>query len=960
MTDNIYTIPPGISFVDSLAAGLLEQVSGDIFQLASYSIYMPTRRSCLHLRDAFLRHIKDQAAILPRIQPLGDIDDDALYFETSSLAFDLPIGLSPLRRRLLLTKLVSQRDTTLSVDQAAQLAEALGRFLDETQIMKCDLRKLDQLVTQGNLPQHWEETLLFLNIITQNWPSILKDEDAIDPVDRRNRLMEAQAHLWRQTPPPFPVIAAGSTGSLPTTASFLGTIASLPKGVVILPGVDLSLNEEAWQAITDSHPQASLKHLLETLNVSRNQVRLWRESSCNPAREKLLRETMQPAEVTDCWRRLSSQDIPVKALQGLTRCEFEHPQEEALAIALMMRETLETPGQTAALVTPDRHLAERVSALMSRWQINVNDSGGTSLLKTPVGTYLLGLLEAAAPTATSVDLLSFLKHPLSAFGLDPATCRSQTRRAEMNALRSLQPQTDLWFHDVRQSLLDLTSTWHTPLSLQERISLHIRVAETCAETLNEKGAQRLWRREDGETAAQWLDEWRSVSYDFALIRGDDYFALFFEMIRSVIVRARQNLHPRLHILGPLEARLLQTDHVIIGSLNEGIWPPEPPLDPWMSRPMRKEFGLQSPEHRIGLSAHDFVQLAAAPKVTLTRSRRANGSPTIPSRFLLQLETILKLLGYSDSRKDALASSYPWQDWIHKLDQPPHVPSPRSRPAPIPPLSARPRQLSVTEITTWLRNPYAIYAKHILRLRKLEDLDAPVDAADKGIIIHSILEIFIKTYPQQLPSNALDELLTIGRRVFDEYKQYPQVNAFWWPRFKMVAAWYVENEKQRRLQGIAPVATEAKGKIELPELSFCLRGIADRIDRQSDGRLHIIDYKTGHVPKKEEIRLGLEPQLALLALIAKEGGFENIPSATTAALAYWKLHGSRTGADEEDLKFPIEELVEEARTGLIELIKTFQDPTKAYDPIPRSRFRPRYDDYAQLARVAEWGKAGGDE
>lgn len=949
---NIFTIPPDVAFVDALAQELWKSAAGDSAKLADSLILLPTRRSCRALREAFLRIIDRSATLLPRMQPLGDIDEEELYFAVDP-AFDLtlPPAITPLRRQLLLTQLVQQKDKNLHVDQAAQLAVALAQFLDQVQIEDCDLSKLKNLVSDKELAEHWQQTVAFLDILTEAWPKMLAEEGCIDPADRRNRILRAQADAWRNKAPAFPVIAAGSTGTVPATADLLDVIASLPSGALVLPGLDQQLNEEAWQKIEPSHPQYGLKKLLEKCGVRRGDVKIWGHAqSSSTDRVRLLQTSMLPAEATDQWRDLTPQVMAADAFKDLARIEANHPQEEAQVIALIMRRALDTPGKTTALVTPDRALAERVCSMLARWGIAANDSAGSSLATQPIGAFLYDLLMASRPQATSVDCLSLLKHPFAAFGLSPAECRARAREIEIKVWRSGKPEKLDWLLQFKQRLQPLASHWHDTKPLGIWIDTHRKLAETSATSDQESGSSRLWQSEAGEVAAEWLDDLRKAAHNFPPITGDDYVGLFTALLRTVTVRPSYGQHPRLSILGALEARLIQADLVLLGGMNEGVWPPEAQVDPWMSRPMKEAFGLPLPERLIGLSAHDFVQLACSPEVILTRSKRAGTAPTVPSRFLLQLETVLKAAGH---KADALTPSEPWLVWARMLDEAVN-PKPCAAPEPKPPLKTRPAQLSVTEIGTWRRNPYAIYAKHILKLKKLDPLEAEIDAADRGSMIHEALDIFVKKYPETLPANALPELLDIGRSVFAGLDQHPEVQAFWWPRFERIAHWFVEHEEELRANGTKLLQAEAVGAVTF-ENGFTLKGRADRIDQLPDGGLSITDYKTGGVPAQKEIQAGYEPQLPLLALIAEQGGFKNVLPQTATGLSYWKLSGGRTVAEEKPVSGDITVLMRNAAEGLQALITTFSKATTPYQAVPKPQYQPRYDDYAHLARLSEWGR-----
>lgn len=957
----VFTIPPGYPFLDRLAAGISAQAKNG--NLADMLVLLPTRRAILHLREAFLRQSGAQGTLLPRMQPVGGIDEDGLFFaEERNLEFEIPPAIPPLRRQLLLTRLISAKDKNILPDQAAQLAAALAHFLDQTQANRRDFRDLAQL-TPANLAGHWQQTLEFLRIVTEEWPKLLAAEGCVDPATRLNLLIEAQAEAWRQKPPAHPVIAAGLTGTIPATAELLDVIATLPQGAVVLPGLDCGLDEEAWQEVDESHPQNGMKEILKKFGLRRDEVKLWPSCAEKPSpRVRLLNEAMRPPKTTGEWRNLKQTDIPRAALEGIARLELDNAQEEAQAVALVMRAALEEQSKTAMLVTPSRDLAERVAAALARWGVEVNDSAGLPLRTQPVGGLLLDVLAAARKGAGPVEYLSLLKHPIAACGLDPAECRKKARDMEVLAWRAPggedgKKSKDIrrWFAGFKKSLAPLAQGWRKKKPLAEWLAAHIAVAEQTAASADEKGPERLWRGAAGEAAAGWLAALREAAYDFPPLNGESYAGLFAEFLRSEKVRPSFGLHPRLSILGVIEARLIHADLVILGGLNEDSWPPETGVDPWMSRPMKKTFGLPAPEERVGGAAHDFVQLASAPEVVLTRARRAGSAPAVPSRFLLQLETVLQALGYHGKDNDALAPAQPWAAWARMLDEPATI-KPCEKPLPCPPVKARPDSLRVTEIGTWQRNPYAIYARRILNLEKLEPLEVEAGASERGIIIHEALEKFLTEFSAKLPPDALEELLRAGRESFAVYEDFPQVAAFWWPRFERAAAWFIEQESARRANGIKLVKAEAAGTLALGH--FTLRGRADRIDKLPDGTLAIIDYKTGAVPSGKSIRKGLEPQLPLLALIAEAGGFKDIAKAKVAQLAYWKLGGEKNGA--QPVKEDLGELVPAAREGLLALIARYADPKMPYRAMPRPAFMPRFDDYAHLARVAEWSAGENDE
>jgi ATP-dependent helicase/nuclease subunit B len=953
---NVFTIAPDAPFLDTLAREIWHRAGGDSLALSRYLILLPTRRSTFHLGAAFARIAGSKPTLLPRMRPLGDIDEEEIILSDSGIATDLPPAIAPMKRLMLLTQQVMRRDPSLSWEQAALAADALARFLDQAQIEQCDMSLLPRLVQGRELAEHWQQTVEFLDIVTHHWPAILEAEGSMDPAARRNALLKAQADLWQRQQPDYPVIAAGSTGSIKATADLLDTIAALPQSAVILPGLDTVMDNHSWDAVDDTHPQHSMKRLLEKMGIPREGVHEWGEPHSATPRVRLISEAMRPAAVTEGWHELRGK-LDLAATTGLSRVVCDHPQEEAQVIALRLRALLEEKDKSAALVTADRKLAQRVVSLLRRWAVDVDDSGGAPLALLPVGAYLNLVLAAASPQAGAVDLLALLKHPFAACGMEPAACREKARAAEI-ALRRLEDENMNW---ARQCIGPLTQNWRRALPLSDHVDAHVAAAEAAARTPHESGQARLWRGDVGDAVTEWFDEWRDGAVGFPPLTGRDYAALFATLSESKTMRCARATHPRLSILGPLEARLISADLVIMGGMNEGSWPPDPGFDPWMSRPMRHDFKLPLPEFRIGLSAHDFATIACAPEVMLTRAARSGGTPSMPSRFLLQLDAVLRATGLSGNDGDALKPAEPWRVWAQALDTPEEI-EPCGAPQPRPPLDLRPNRLSVTDIGTWRRNPYAIYAKYVLGLRKLDELDAPLDASDKGNVIHAALEAFVRDWPTALPADAEYKLLDIGRALFTRdanMKQDgdPRVQAFWWASFVGIARWFVAHERKRRATGIMPIQPEVRGTIRIDGLT--LRGRADRIDRQADGGLVIVDYKTGSVPKTKEVEKGIEPQLALLALIATRGGFADIPAADSATLEYWALKGGRGGCKIEPYADGIAAMIKQAEQGLKNLIAAYADPTTPYLAVPKPRLAPRYDDYAHLARLTEWGRVAED-
>jgi len=973
---NVFTILPGKAFVDALAVGLLDEVGDEPFVLSDTRILLPTRRAVRSLREAFLRLNGGKPALLPVMTPIGDVDEEELLFHEGVFPeseIKLPPAIPELRRRLLLSELILHKGLSQrpgagapNPDQAAYLAAELARFLDRVETERLSFEGLASLVPE-DYAAHWQETLAFLKILTEHWPAILAEEGCIDPATRRNRLLEAQATAWKRVPPETPILAAGSTGSIPATTDLLKVIANLPHGRLILPGLDRHMDTESWETMDITHPQFGLKQLIDELGIAREDVRDWpgHGSHANAqARTQLVSELMRSAETTHHWHR-SKSDFTA-ALEDVLRIECQDPTEEAGVIALLLRRALEETNTRAALVTPDRKLARRVAAELRRWEIEVDDSGGTPLSTTPTGTFLRLTVRLMLENMAPVALLACFKHPFAAGGLNSARFRKLTRQLEQTILRGPRPAPG--FNGLKRALkgakqkeTKVLEAWLLEIEavakifedamaqrsarLTDLLDLHITFSEALAATPEDPSGRRLWAGEIGEALADFIADLRQAARGFPPISPASYGALFESLLSGPVVRPHLGQHPRISILGPLEARLQHADLMILGGLNEGTWPPETQPDPWLSRPMRAAFGLPLPERRIGLSAHDFAQSLAAPRVVLTRASRVDGTPTVPSRWLLRLESIAGT-GETIEAKDLLR----WREFLHQ----PSTIRPISPPEPRPPLVARPRQLSVTAIETWMRDPYAIYARHILKLKPLDPIDADPSAVDRGRFIHAALDNFLRIHPGELPADALDQLLDIGQKAFGYALSYPGVIAFWWPRFERIADWFIDMEQSRR-KHILGSATEANGMLTLkvPGGDFSLSATADRIDRLKQGGLSIIDYKTSTLPALWEMDAGLSSQLALEAVIAEAGGFEGVPAGSVLELLHLQLIGGAPAGRTRPWHGDPQVFLAEAKQGLERLITAFDDQKTPYRSEPRPEALPLYSVYAHLARVQEW-------
>jgi ATP-dependent helicase/nuclease subunit B len=965
---NLYSIAPGASFLDRLAQGLVARFGAQ--SLAGIDIALPNRRAVRGLIDAFLRQGGGQVMLLPNIRAIGDVDEDDLILDPAPGLDDLdvPPAIAPLERQMILARLILAAQADIAdIATAAQLAQALGHLIDEVTIQKLSFADIAKLVPE-RFADHWQKVLDFLKIVTAAWPAILADRGVIDAADRRGRLIEALTARIIAKPPVRPFIIAGSTGSIPASAALMAAVARLEKGMVILPGLDFHLDAATFDALDPGHPQWGMSQTLSRMGASRADVRPFDpdHDSGPSARAILLSEALRPADTTDQWQTASARlsDVIPDALSGLTLIEAASEVDEAAAIALALRHALEIPDRTAALVTPDRNLARRVTAELARWRLVVDDSAGRPLSKTDLGIYL-GLILDAADEGRPAEILALLKHPFCQLGLDDETFLAGRQVLELKVLRGLAPPPGIErliaiapegpARIVVQALADALSPLAQP---KARLPDWIDALALSADyvSTNPKQPADLWQGDAGDGAVSLLSSARQ-SDDLPDMGLADFSALILQLMDQTPIRPRFGTHPRLSILGPIEARLQRADLMILAGLNEETWPQAGAIDPWFSRPMRSDFGLDPPERRLGQSAHDFVMAASAPLVILTRSVKVGTSPTVPSRWLLRLQTLVEGLGH---RIPIPGPDHDYVRFAGHLDRPELI-RPIGPPNPRPAVAARPRQLSVTQVETLIRDPYAIYARHILRLRKLEPIDQPIDAAIRGTLVHALVEDFARREADH-EGASFDKRAPLVRAIAVKHLtrilHHPAAAGLWLPRVIRMADWLAENWTQIKAGGRI-IGIEVKGRVTFtaPGGEFTLTAKADRIDQKPDG-LVIVDYKTGTPPKKPEIEAGFAAQFPLEGAIAQAGGFDDIPANAIAGFLAIKLSGGTPAGHVET--YPAVNAQEVSISHFAEfkkLIAQYDHPDVPYLSRPRVKFLKRYNDYDHLARVGEWSAQG---
>ncbi|MGE4372561.1 MAG: double-strand break repair protein AddB [Xanthobacter sp.] len=1015
----VLTIPPSASFLPVLARALLDgtlvpgfRPDGDPMALAGVTIFVSTRRAGRMLADTLLEVTGKPALLLPHIVPLGDVDEDALAFSEDAPVLAAPHAISPVHRRVVLARLVTAwRDAlregegraAVAAGPAATLALAdeLSHLFDDLTTAGVPVSRLESLVPQ-DLDPYFQISLEFLRIARAAFSAFLDEQGLVEPAVRRDALMDAEgqrlAGLGRSLGAGMgPVIAAGSTGSMPATARLLRIISRLPNGAVVLPGLDMEMEDDAFALITDpatrapDHPQYGMARLLQTLEVTRADVSVLSTPSVH-GREQLLSEVMRPAETSDLWatlpERLPAEDV-AEAMARVSVVAADDPRQEALAIALLLRETLERPGEMVALVTPDRDLARRVAAEMARFGVKVDDSSGTPLAETEAGRLARLITQVAAERCAPVPLFALLSMPRATLGLEPHAKADALAALELVALRGPRPRSGMGglkaaldgFHpdkirsnDPRRRLdepalaaaRDLVARLegalspllalgerHEPVPLPELVAAHKAALEAICGLLdlNDEDAAAA-------TLARVFEAVEKAAMDGPAFSLTDYADVAGLLIADAMVRPETSPGvSRVRLLGPLEARMVHLDRIVMGGLVEGIWPQQGESDPWLSRPMRAELGLALPERRTGLSAHDFVQGFGSKEVVLTYAAKVGGAQSVPSRFLKRLETVAGPERWTEAR----GRGERWKVAAHALDTAEPVPRVQ-RPAPTPPLTLRPRRLTVTEIETFLRDPYSIFARHVLRLQPLEPLDAAPGGAERGTALHEAVGNFARDFPKDLPPDAYEQLIAHGRKAFAPLTIFPAEHALWWARFERVAAFLVEFERVRR-ERLDAVVAETPGQIDLQvgTQGFRLAGRADRIEIRRDGTLAILDFKTGTAPSRSQVA-SLSPQLVLEAAMAVRGGFKDVPALEVSELAYVELKGGAQGGEEKPIfwkdRTPME-VAEAALSGLMGLLQAFEDERQGYRALAAPQWKGRFGDYDHLARVREWA-LGGDE
>ncbi|MET0183004.1 MAG: double-strand break repair protein AddB [Caulobacterales bacterium] len=974
----VRAIPASAPFLETFVKALTSALKreNDPFALSDALILLPNRRASNGLIDAFAKELGG-AALLPAIRPLGDLDEDVDVWGADPIALDIAPAISPTQRRLELARLVRARFTAEGIEddpaRALAMADELCRLLDSAAaVERVAWEALPTLVENADLAAHWKISAEFLEIVTTYWPQRLTGEGLADPAARRSAVLEALAQQWEGARPERPIIIAGSTGSLASTRRLMDVVRGLPKGLVVLPGLDSDLDEAAWAKIDAQHPQAALRDTLRALKLDRRDVTvLGGESAHGHARRILVREALAPADATADWlARLDAAGgaaLARAAIEDLRLIEAANAEEEAMTIALIMRRELDDPQQTVALVTADPALSRRVVEKLARWNIAPNISHGRPLRETSPGALLALLCDLVRDPGAPIALAGLLKHPLAGFGLSESAlanarialehlalrgprrygdldelthwCEAEATKAEEKRARpDLRAACDL-ARRVRACLAPILAA-HEEIPFPDFVEALSEAAENVAASDTQSG-ERIWAGNSGDRAAKLIHEIADAGDALGAMIMTAAPRAFLKMMDGVEAAPEPGGDPRCAIWGPLEARLQRRDLLILGGLNEGVWPAPPHEDPFLSRAMRDKLGLQPTDARIGLAAHDFAQLASSPRVVLTRALKSGGAPSVASRWIWRLETLLRGAG-ADLKQDSDELQ------IARAIDAADVVAPAKPPAPLPPVEKRVKRLSVTQVETLIRDPYAIYARKILELDVLKSVGYQPGAAERGSAIHAAVE---KTHLHDTIESLIvlidKELAAQGfghaRRASERARLVTSARAFLDWASKRSGVFFLEK----------------KGVLALDN-GRELSGVADRIEIDSAGAAVIVDFKTGKPPSDNEVKSGLAPQLPLEAAMLARGVFDGVAAAKTKDLIYFRLGGSKPEIRCVKLDKPIAEGAEDALRSLEKLLSEYDHETQPYLSKPRVQFIKPYADYDQLARRKEWADSEGEE
>lgn len=993
----LYSIAPHARFLATLAERVLDGTllkdwdRSAPFWLSDITIVVPTQRAKQVLAAEFAQR---GTGLLPDIRSFGGPAADEEPFLPP---FDLPVlpgAVSPLERRLVLSWLIAAwahsakgQYAFANPPNAAEIlgmAESLGKLVDDLTIQEVGLHQLSAIVPD-DLAENWQQTLEFLKIVLTYWPERLRANARADSARLRNLRLDRQADATAWIYGDRPVIAAGSTGSIPATARLLAAIGRLARGAIVLPGFDTAMTPQGHADLLNmannphGHPQYGMARLLRLLGAGTGDVVELAEGE-NP-RTTLVRRALALTDDTAHWVDQALAD-PLGAVKGLSLIGARSEDEQARAVALAAQNGLAEGRKSVGIVTPDRNLARRIAAELGRFGISVDDAAGMPLFQSAAGRLARQVLALAVNHYDGVDLMALLRNRAATFGLARANISILADQIELGLLRGQRanrglaglralldanisgetkfPAKRLHQADCGQ-IEDLFSRLEAALAPLEKL---LALPQTSAGKFGAglmaaingvtDGAIMPGGRELSDWAGE-LERQRGEGLKFPP-RGLD--GVLGALMLGYQVRSPDRGRQDIFIWGQLEARLQNPDLLILAALNEDKWPEPADPGPWLSRNMLLAAGLQPPERQAGLAAHDFAQALGNGQLVMAYSERIGTSPAIASRLVQRLEAFAGKQASTAMR----ARGQVWLDAARQLDGVETV-KPAQRPMPNPPAALRPKQLSVTEIETLMRSPYDIYAKHVLRLRPLDSLGDNPDARERGNIIHAIFARFVNDGCDVMAPDALATLTTMAQAGFSGLDAIGERRNIWLRRFAHAAQLFLAFERERN-DRVRHRHAEIDGVWTLPS-GFTLTGRADRVDEMVGGGLEIIDFKTGSPPTPAAMKAFEVPQLLLEAAMGKAGAMAGIAPAPAKALTYVKIGWGPEAFVPHSFKLAREFTLMEAAEEAAKRMQRHVDVFLFHDVAMAARILPKQGQrfvgsYEHLARSAEWTAIDGED
>lgn len=988
----IFTISPAAPFLEVLAQNILDGFPLDgtatATRFTDWTVLLPTRRAAREFTEIFIHFAGRKTILLPRVKAIGDLDEELEFDGTDSAGVLQPI--SPNGLLFLLQVLISEwakqnpglalaQSIDVSASQRLGLARSLVALLHQLDTQEIDLNNLP-LAYDLELSEHRQAILGLLALVHRVLPQKLDELHRTTFAAWRNTMLRREASRVQQQRIKMPIIAAGSTGTIPATRALLRAISQHPMGAVILPGLDQDIDDESWRSLPPEHAQFAMKHLIEEFGILRSDAKTL--GPLLSPKTFLLGELLRPTQTAEIWSKAlpASAAILNAATHGINLVEARDHHIEARAIALILRHALEASDRaTAALVTPNRDLAARVRNELQRWNISIDDSAGQPASRFGLAAACHALIQTVLHNFEATVLFDFLRHSEISMGHHGAEKAAVLKNIEIAILRNTNVADGLgglghafsrareakdkgershpllasldenqwakmenFIHQVQEILAPLQDKEILPFG--QCLSKFIAVLKQLSPDVDETTPENL-------AFAEILDQLQADAEFSPDLDNHSFLINLAYILETAPFRSKANTNPRLSILGTLEARLLPSDVVILGGLNEGVWPTEPDAGPWLNRPMRDILKLAQPEREIGQSAHDFAQGLGYPHVYLTWSKRVSGTPKNPSRWILRLKNLFRAAGLPETQ----CEDDTWCKFAEAMDDATMVP--KGKPRPKPAVTARPTRFSVTEVENLLRDPYGVYAKRVLNLQPLEGLTNKSDPRLRGILFHAAITEWTRQQPKRPSPDDLELLLEAGRKAMLPLMGDPEVSAFWMPAFSRMAIWLAENDRQLR-QGVIRVVSEVAGKItfDVSSVPHLLTARADRIDFMSDNKVRIVDYKTGEVPTSEQVNAGFSPQLLLEGAILKAGGFKDLPQRDIGELLYIKLSSGRISGELRQISFKhssIDDKVQQQLQHLKTHLANYQSIETAYMPRRAPKTEMQVMAYDHLSRFAEW-------